>query len=253
MKQRIITAIGIILAVVPPILLGGIYLQALLALFALVVIYEFLKVSILKNLYLVMMIIVTYIFLNLFVTTSYFSQTSIVLLLILFLINVISDDFNIEKIGYIFMLSFFTLMVLRAFLDIYHISKLIIVYLLIVTYITDSFAYFGGMLFGKHKLNQRISPKKTIEGSIIGYLFGLASGLLFGLNYLKLSTTLVVLASLIIPIFSQLGDLAMSSIKRHYGCKDFSNIFPGHGGVLDRIDSLTFSLLVFSVLIKVVN
>jgi len=151
------------------------------------------------------------------------------------------------------MFAVFILLALRAFNDLYAINVLVIVYLLLITYLTDSFAYFGGMLFGKHKLNPRISPKKTIEGSIIGYLGGVLTGLLFGLIFLRLPKALIIISSLLIPIFSQIGDLAMSSVKRHFACKDFSNIFPGHGGVLDRIDSLTFSLLIFNILVRMMS
>lgn len=115
---------------------------------------------------------------------------------------------------------------------------------------TDTFAYFGGSFFGKHKLIERISPKKTWEGSIIGTAFGTGIGalLLFvwpasrlnelGPNFIGSQTLWFILIPLIISIVSQIGDLTLSAIKRHNKIKDFSNIFPGHGGVLDRIDSI---------------
>lgn len=250
MKQRIITALSLIAVIVPPIFLGGIYLDILLAFFGLAVIYEFMKVAGYKKYLPLSLLLVTYVFFNIFISYDWFIETSSLLIMILYLINVINNDFNVEKIAYIFMFSFFTIAVLKAFIDIYSVSLLIIVYLLLITYLTDTFAYFGGMLFGKHKLNERISPKKTIEGSIVGYFGGAGSGLIFGLYFLDLPYVLIIAGCLLIPIFSQLGDLAMSSVKRYFDCKDFSNIFPGHGGVLDRIDSLTFSLLVFNILMR---
>ena len=250
MKQRILTALALIAAIAPPIFLGGIYLDILLVFFGLAVIYEFMKVAGYKKYLPLSFLLVAYVFFNIFISYEWFVETSFLLIMILYLINVVNKDFNVEKISYIFMFSFFTVTVLKAFIDIYSISLLNIIYLLLITYLTDTFAYFGGMLFGKHKLNERISPKKTIEGSIVGYIGGLVSGLLFGFYFLSLPFKLILATSLIVPIFSQLGDLAMSSVKRYFNCKDFSNIFPGHGGVLDRIDSLTFSLLVFNILMR---
>jgi len=110
---------------------------------------------------------------------------------------------------------------------------------------SDTFAYFFGCAFGKHKLIPEISPKKTIEGSISGIFFGALSFVLYGWilktwflpsstpNYLVLA-----LSGIIVSAISQCGDLIASAVKRYYGVKDFGNLFPGHGGVLDRFDSV---------------
>ncbi|HBR31513.1 MAG: phosphatidate cytidylyltransferase [Eubacteriales bacterium] len=107
---------------------------------------------------------------------------------------------------------------------------------------TDTFAYFGGYLFGKKKLCPELSPKKTVEGAICGVagtVICFAVYLIVTVNkggdfpIFKYSL-LAILASIV----SQLGDLSASAIKRHYGIKDFGDIFPGHGGVLDRFDSI---------------
>jgi len=253
MKQRIITGAILIAAIVPPIYLGGIYLEILLGVFVVAVVYEFIKVTNDQNIWSIFGLMVLYILFNLFITDQWFIETTGFLIILLYTVNVFSVNFDVMKISYLFMFAVFILLALRAFNDLYAINVLVIVYLLLITYLTDSFAYFGGMLFGKHKLNPRISPKKTIEGSIIGYLGGVLTGLLFGLIFLSLPKALIIISSLLIPIFSQIGDLAMSSVKRHFACKDFSNIFPGHGGVLDRIDSLTFSLLIFNILVRMMS
>ena len=108
---------------------------------------------------------------------------------------------------------------------------------------TDIFAYFSGMLFGKHKLIPEVSPKKTVEGSIGGTLFCILSFIVFGLvvdGFFSMNANFVFLAvsALAVSILAQVGDLIMSVIKRQYGVKDYGKIFPGHGGVLDRFDSI---------------
>ncbi len=119
-----------------------------------------------------------------------------------------------------------------------------IIYLLSIVWSTDSFAYLIGKYFGKHKLTP-ISPKKTWEGAIGGVIFGaLISSLIFfilfsnGINNISLENTFLI--GIIFSILSQIGDLFASYIKRIFNIKDFSNIIPGHGGILDRLDSLLF-------------
>lgn len=111
-------------------------------------------------------------------------------------------------------------------------------------WITDIFAYFCGRLFGKHKLIPDVSPKKTVEGSIGGTVFCALSLVIFGIIVERLvpeiqaNIWLFAVAGVVISLVSQIGDLSMSVIKRRYGVKDYGFVFPGHGGVLDRFDSV---------------
>ena len=122
-------------------------------------------------------------------------------------------------------------------------------------WVTDTFAYFTGFLFGKHKLIPDVSPKKTVEGSIGGIVFCVASMLLYGYVVAVISKGELVpnyfllgVSGLAISVVSQLGDLLMSAIKRAYGIKDYGKLFPGHGGVLDRFDSvLAVALVLFLI------
>lgn len=122
-------------------------------------------------------------------------------------------------------------------------------FLISIVWITDSFAYFTGKLFGKHKLAPAVSPNKTWEGSIGGVFFALLLLLPFspllngGLSYLY-SCSLIILLS----IAGQLGDLAESFLKRKARLKDSGRILPGHGGVLDRFDSLLLVIVISYVL-----
>ena len=124
------------------------------------------------------------------------------------------------------------------------IGVFFVVLVFVIAWVCDTSAFAVGVLFGKHKLIPEISPKKTIEGSIGGSVFTLILSLLYGLgldlvlkdisvNYLVLG-----LCSFLLSIVSQLGDLIASLIKREHGVKDYGSILPGHGGLMDRFDSV---------------
>lgn len=117
----------------------------------------------------------------------------------------------------------------------------------------DSLAMFGGMLFGRHKLAPHVSPKKTIEGSVAGLLGSAVGMVLWGMIAAKCSTYRVDYLALIAygllgGAVGQLGDLSLSVIKRETGIKDYGDLLPGHGGVYDRFDSVTFIAPVFYLL-----
>ena len=115
---------------------------------------------------------------------------------------------------------------------------------LLGTYITDTGAYFAGSFLGKHKLIEKVSPNKTVEGAVGGILASVLSFLIYGavmtsagydVNFLNL-----LILSVLCAVAAQLGDLSASAMKRSFQIKDFGNLIPGHGGVLDRVDSLMF-------------
>ena len=135
-------------------------------------------------------------------------------------------------------------------------GKILIWYLFVAAWGTDTCAYCIGRNFGKHKFS-KISPNKSIEGCIAGTVGSVLLAIIYtvicnniwnmNINYLLISVVAVVLS-----LVSQIGDFAASSIKRYTGIKDFSNLIPGHGGMLDRIDSLMFiapfAYAIFSIL-----
>lgn len=125
-------------------------------------------------------------------------------------------------------------------------------FVFIGAWVTDIFAYFTGMLFGKHKLIPAVSPKKTVEGAIGGAVFCVAFFVGYGalVNYFSqydISLILLAIAGLLSALVSMIGDLSMSVIKRTYGIKDYGKIFPGHGGVLDRFDSILAVAIVMAI------
>ena len=122
-------------------------------------------------------------------------------------------------------------------------GNLLILLVFIGAWVTDGAAYFVGRALGKHKLIPDVSPKKTIEGAVGGSIFCAISFVLFGFvagKFTPSSANIIemLIAGLIISVISQFGDLIASLIKRHYGIKDYGKIFPGHGGVMDRFDSI---------------
>lgn len=128
------------------------------------------------------------------------------------------------------------------------------IYLFLITSFTDMFAYFIGKLIGKHKNVPDISPNKTWEGSIGGTIVATIVSTIFYMNMIGPHTNIlkVVFVTLVLSVIGQLGDLLFSKIKRENGIKDFSNIMPGHGGILDRLDSLSFVVLAYILLLRLI-
>ncbi len=125
-------------------------------------------------------------------------------------------------------------------------GKAMLLFALVVVCLTDIIAYFVGVAFGKHKLCPALSPKKSVEGAAGGLLGGIAAGAaMFYLQpWLRVDYPLWVFLALspLCSVLGQIGDLAASAIKREMGVKDFGKLFPGHGGMMDRFDSLLFAL-----------
>lgn len=126
-----------------------------------------------------------------------------------------------------------------------YIGMLLVFFPLCISFGSDTFAFFAGLLFGKHKLTP-VSPKKTVEGAVgglVGGVFGTALMMAVGSYVLAdafWNFELLALFGLVGSVVSQIGDLSFSVIKREFGVKDYGNLLPGHGGVLDRFDSVTF-------------
>lgn len=143
-------------------------------------------------------------------------------------------------------------------------STFLSIYVILGVTFNDMGAYFIGMLFGKHKMNERISPKKTWEGFIGGVVLSIIVSTIFALVCALIDKPIlpifdrrhlyyIIIISILMPLIADVGDFVFSSIKRTFGVKDFSNLLPGHGGVLDRIDSLIFAAALVSCLIIFIN
>ena len=124
----------------------------------------------------------------------------------------------------------------------------LIILVLIISYLGDTAAYFVGSFFGKRKLCPAVSPKKTVEGAVAGLVASVGGAVVFvfliGRGDAEFSWPAAAVLGLLGGMAGQIGDLTASLVKRHCGVKDFGSIFPGHGGIMDRIDSMLFALMV---------
>jgi phosphatidate cytidylyltransferase len=122
----------------------------------------------------------------------------------------------------------------------------LILVLLAIIWVGDAAAFYGGRALGRHLLSPKVSPKKTVEGAIAGLLGSIVAGIIGAVWYLGEPFRLsFVVISLVTAVAGQVGDLAESVLKRSAGVKDSSSILPGHGGILDRLDSLFFAAPIF--------
>lgn len=245
MKQRTITALIIIAIIAPVLYFGGWALDVALSLVTVIAVYEIIQ-GVDKT-------IVWPGYVGLFFVVQVLSRCDVVnfvsylglFLVALFVLQILTKNSNINTISYLFLISILFSLALRAFNQIYHESFNLLLMVIISTYACDTGAYFAGTFFGKHKLIPEISPNKTVEGAIGGFIVSLLFSTVFSIFVLNLSLLKTIISATVIALAGQIGDLAFSTLKRKFHIKDFGTIFPGHGGILDRIDSLLFSLLVF--------
>ncbi|WP_404452654.1 phosphatidate cytidylyltransferase [Virgibacillus necropolis] len=257
MKQRIQTAILALIVFVPLVIIGGdaftifVYIMATIALIELLRMRKVGKYSIpavlsIGLLWLLLPNVIADVY-----TEVWFSKSEIIMLFVMLLLSytvLMNNKFNFEDAGFILLttvyigMGFFYLIETR---DGNQLSGLLnIFYVLLVIWATDTAAYFFGRAFGKRKLWPKISPNKTIEGALGGILLAIVVGIVFQLvtSFSDFSMIVVIAVTILVSIFGQIGDLVESAFKRHYGVKDSGDILPGHGGILDRLDSLLFVL-----------
>ncbi len=267
MKTRILTSLVgvpfIILALIQPYL----WVWGIIAFAASVVgLYEFYKATGLKDCK--ALCILGYIT-ALYFTITWFKDISIIpfplwFAAILFLIMIFSNNkVSANQLGLSWLSVIYIPYLLTYIIGLRRLTngEYYIWLVIVCAFLTDTCAYFTGKAIGKHKLCPALSPNKTIEGAIGGVIGCGLSCMLFGyivssccgvdVHFIKL-----FILGLICSVGAQLGDITASCIKRQYGIKDYGNLFPGHGGVLDRCDSILFVaplLFVYVVYIGIFN
>lgn len=250
MKTRIISGIVAALILVTVLFLGEIYIKLAVSLLALGAIYEIYKVSVNSLALKIAGYLYAVLFYSAFFTEWYYSAELMILFVVsLFVIFIAKNsEVSFEECAKTFFTAFY---VCQFFSYLIHIRVMQYgVYLIwlpiLAAFLTDIFALVFGLMIGRHKLCPVVSPKKTVEGSIGGILGSVAGMIVFGLVVSKFFSltpnfTALIIIGVVVSIISQLGDLAASVIKRQYKIKDYGKIMPGHGGVMDRLDSVLFA------------
>lgn len=274
MLKRTITAALIVAVVFPPLYLGGWFTLALASAFVVGGIYEVLHVKddtqwpwfFRTIVYFFSFAMLYWVHLINYLDTGilaipvgYSVQINIIFvamyLMTLFFLEVSIKSIKIIDVFYVFTITLVFAVAGQAFMYIRQLSFNAAFYVLFTNFMSDAFAYYFGIRFGKHKLAPIISPKKTWEGAVAGVAMSaiLGTTIFYFLPFGGFPLWVMFLISIVLGIGAIIGDLIFSSIKRYFGLKDFGVIFPGHGGILDRVDSLLFNLMAFLALVALIT
>ena len=253
MKMRLIGAAILLVVLVPLIILGDIPFELGVAVIAALSFRELIMLFKNKNKLPLVMEIFSYISV-IVITLSLDSllQAIALIIMVLFIPLIIykKNEYSFNSVTSLFGIILFIGIIYHSIINVRLGSIWELLYLLSITILTDTFAYIGGRLLGKNKLLERISPNKTIEGSLIGTILATTISSIFYLFIINpgINVGIIILISFILSIIAQIGDLVFSAIKREFEIKDYSNLIPGHGGILDRFDSIAFVSLLYIVI-----
>ena len=265
MTKRVISAIVALLILVPIILKGGWLFNLVAYIIALLGLKEFIDAKSKKKPVPFIIGLMAYIFISLIILVDVTSSSTlfsldfrvIAALFIAFLLPVVlyhdQKKYSITDAFYMLGGVLFLGISMALLIMLRYIDLKIFVFLFTITITTDVFAYLTGLLIGKHKLLPEISPKKTWEGLIGGTIMGVFVSSMFYVTCIDPNISILVLVAscTFLSLLGQFGDLVFSAMKRYFGIKDFSGIMPGHGGVLDRLDSIIFVVLGFVFFINI--
>lgn len=261
-KERLISGIVLLVIMISTIIVGGNVLFALVTAISLIGLMELYRVV---NLHKTVLGFVGYAFslvfelLLFYGKQEYFTLLFVAFLLVLMACYVLAyPKYRSEQVTHVFFGVFYVTVMLSY---IYQVRMLqdgfYMVWLIFIgAWGSDTCAYCVGMLFGKHKLPSKLSPKKTIEGCVGGIIGAALIGMIYAAIFKTQITEITspVLAFAIIgaagSVLSQIGDLAASAIKRNHEIKDYGKLIPGHGGILDRFDSIIFTAPIVYILLQ---
>lgn len=261
MTKRVLSAILLVLVFVPLLFIGGTPFNVLMTALSIVGLYELIHIKESKKKVPFFIKIIAYLLVIFFtISTSnvidfqYTMDYRIMAFIIFsFLCPLVfinnTEKYSINDALYLISSVLFIGLSFNLLIATRNYDLKYLIYLFLITTMTDTFALFTGMLVGKHKLTT-ISPKKTVEGLLGGTFMGTFVAVAFYHTVINPSVSLVyiIFITIFLSLIGQIGDLVFSSIKRYYGKKDFSDLIPGHGGVLDRFDSMIFVVLAFIIL-----
>lgn len=266
MKTRIISAIIALAIIIPLMLNGGAIFNLGVYVISILALKEFLDIKSTKKQIPIFIQLIAYIFITILIAFNSKDLSNVFtldyrILAALFMAFLIPTVFYHERSKYSINDAFYliggllflgismSLLILVRSLDLN-----LLIFLLLIPMVTDIFAYITGMLIGKNKLLEEISPKKTVEGMVGGTIMGVFISAMFYHTVIDPTFSKVELVAIctFLSLLGQYGDLVFSAIKRYFGKKDFSNLIPGHGGILDRLDSIIFVLLGFMYFITII-
>lgn len=253
MKMRLIGAAILLVVLVPLVILGDIPFEVGVAVIAALSFRELIMLLKKKNNIPLIIEIFSYISI-LVITLSLDSilQAIALVIMILFIPLIIfkKEEYNFTSASSLIGIIVFIGVIYHCLINVRLGSIWELIYLLSITILTDTFAYIGGKFFGKNKLLERISPNKTIEGSLIGLIVSTTISTILYVFVINpgINIGIIILISFVLSIIGQIGDLVFSAIKREFDIKDYSNLIPGHGGILDRFDSIAFVGLFYIVI-----
>ena len=251
MRQRVKTSIVLAVLIIPAVLFGGWSYNIIIGAVALIGTMELLQIANIdtKSLPSIATYIGTLSIVYYHMIASYIPEQlsdgiiPVFAVLLLLISTVIVPGFNFTKAGISALTMGYIGVGSQAAIIIRQEDLAIFVFILLVIVSTDIGAYFIGSKIGKRKLAPLLSPNKSVEGSIGGIVLALLTTSIY-LNFITLpySYIIMLLIAIILSITGQFGDLLESAFKRHFGVKDSGTILPGHGGILDRFDSILFTL-----------
>ncbi|WP_017753790.1 phosphatidate cytidylyltransferase [Calidifontibacillus oryziterrae] len=253
MKTRIITAVFAIAIFLPLVIIGNTPFIILVYLLGTIAFRELLRMKRIKSLSIpgiigfvflwVLLIPQSLVIENIGTNFSKIEAALIVVMLLLSYTVISKNKFSFDDAGFMILSTLYVGVGFYYLIETRMIGLTYVFYALFVIWATDSGAYFVGRAFGKRKLWPEISPNKTIAGFVGGIFSALLVGCVFQLiSPIHDSTFFLLAVTVVTSVFGQMGDLVESALKRHFIVKDSGHILPGHGGILDRFDSLLFVL-----------
>ncbi len=262
MKKRVISAIIMMLIAIPIILAGKEVFSLGVALLSILSLKEILdlkkshnKIPSALTLFSVLSLIaiIFYEYQGSFVSYGISHRLLIIILMVYLLPTLFTNKYETKDAYYLFGILIFLGMAFHSMIIIRSDNIYLFGYLLLIPIVTDTIALVFGSLIGKRKIAPTISPSKTIAGSVSGSIFATVIGsIYYCLLINRNNILLIIIMSLILSIVGQFGDLLFSKIKRENEIKDFSKLIPGHGGILDRIDSFLFIILFYFLFLKII-